>query len=104
MKPVFSYLHSTQLTQEKTAVKWIHHFYLSLLHAQYFTLINLNVKLQLNAESSFSLLLILLDFGHHPMSADTTPAENAAVRGWETRLYNAGMRQPVIIQVSLIMS
>ena len=74
------------------------------MHAQYFALINLNIKLQLNAEASFSLLLILLDSRHHPKSADPAPAETAAVRGWETRLYNAGMRQPVIIQVSLIMS
>ena len=28
------------------------------------------------------------------MSADTAPAESAAVRGWETQLYNAGMWQP----------
>ena len=44
--------------------------------------------------NSFFLPLILLDCGHHPMSADTAPAESAAVRGWETQLYNAGMWQP----------
>ena len=61
-----SFLIPAQPTQARMALKWIHQFltpcyFLWITHAQYFTLINLNLKLCANA--SFSLLLIL--FGRH---------------------------------------
>ena len=56
MELVFSQLSSQQLA--KTTAEWTYHFLcliLLLMHPQYFTMINLSMKLKIFAEATFSL-------------------------------------------------
>ena len=59
-KPIILYLHGQHRKTAKTAVKWCLLFLIRLSMLNAFALINFNLKLELRANASFSLFLMLL--------------------------------------------